>query len=362
MATVSSVNLLSLATSLPYAAQLSSIASNATSSVQFLSYNDSFTNDILGPDVSQQLISHQSYQAFHEAGVYYKATNSVYIASNWQSYDNPVNVTILNLNDYSISTTRYPGLYEANGGCPYTSPDNKSYVLFCDEGNFQGASGLTLVDPVTNTSQSLVNNFFGRNFSSINDVEWVPSTGDVWFTDADYGYFQNFRPYPSIPKQVYRYEPATGVLQAVADGFVQSNGIEFSPDYQTLYVTDSGQQEIANVSLTRPASIYAFDVVNGKTLQNRRLFAYADVGIPDGIHTDTEGNVYSSCSDGVNVWNTDGVLLGKMVVANGSNNFAFIPGGMLLFNGNNLYKINMKAQGRAVQRDFGLVCDERWPS
>ncbi|KAI9711706.1 MAG: hypothetical protein M1820_001850 [Bogoriella megaspora] len=355
MASVTSVNLLTLATSLPYAAQIDSIASNATNSVQFISYNDTFTSDILGPNVSQQLISSQSYQAFHEAGIYYKATNSMYITSNWQTLQNPINVTILNLDDYSITETRYNGLYEANGGCPYTAPDNKSWLLFCDEGNFQGASGLTLVDPVSNTTQVLVNNFLGRNFSSVNDVEWVPSTGDVWFTDADYGYYQAFRTAPTQPKQVYRYEPSTGVIQAVADGFIESNGIEFSPDYKTLYVTDSGSDQGARTVLTDPASIYAFDVVNGKTLANRRLFAFSDNGIPDGVHTDTQGNVFSSCGDGIHVWNSDGVLLGKMVVAGGSNNFAFIPGGLLLFNGDKLYKVNLKAVGRAVQRDFGHV-------
>jgi gluconolactonase len=352
MASVTSINLMALATSLPYAAQVDSIANTSTSSVKFLSFHESFTKDILGPHVSSELISNKPYQAFHEAGVYYPATNSVYISSNWIGPNNPVNVTILNLTDYSITEERYPGLYVPNGASPYTSPHGKKYVLWCDEGTFQGASGLTLLDPVAKKTTPFVSSFLGRNFSSINDVEWVPSTGDVWFTDADYGYFQDFRPAPTIPKQVYRYSPSTGVLQAVADGFVESNGIEFSPDYKTLYVTDTGSRTTGPV-LTNPASIYAFDVVDGKRLANRRLFAYADVGIPDGIHTDTKGNVFSSCSDGINVWNPEGVLLGKMVVAEGSNNFAFIPGGLLLFNGNKLYKVTIKAVGRAVKRDFG---------
>lgn len=34
---------------------------------------------------------------------------------------------------------------------------------------------------------------------------------------------------------------------------------------------------------------------------NRRVFAYADTGIPDGIQLDTNGNVYSGCGDGVQV-------------------------------------------------------------
>jgi hypothetical protein len=44
-------------------------------------------------------------------------------------------------------------------------------------------------------------------------------------------------------------------------------------------------------------------------LANRRLFAMADVGIPDGIKCDTEGNVYSGCGDGLNIWSPGGILL-----------------------------------------------------
>jgi len=78
-----------------------------------------------------------------------------------------------------------------------------------------------------------------------------------------------------------------------------------SPDFKHIYVTDTGQHTFPNKdNLTDPASIYRFDITpDGKRLQNRQLFAYAARGLPDGIHTDTAGNVYSACGggDGVNV-------------------------------------------------------------
>lgn len=47
---------------------------------------------------------------------------------------------------------------------------------------------------------------------------------------------------------------------------------------------------------------YAFDVDSRtQALSNRRVFAYVDSGIPDGIELDTNGNVYTACSDGVQV-------------------------------------------------------------
>jgi gluconolactonase len=77
---------------------------------------------------------------------------------------------------------------------------------------------------------------------------------------------------------------------------------------------------------------YAFDVVHysGQPfLINRRLFAFADKGVPDGIKCDTSGNVYSGCGDGVNVWSPGGVLLGKILVEGGAANLCFGRNGEL---------------------------------
>jgi hypothetical protein len=53
-------------------------------------------------------------------------------------------------------------------------------------------------------------------------------------------------------------------------------------------------------------------------------------------------------------WNPEGVLLGIFAVANGNANFAFVPGGMYIFNEYKLYKVTLQAEGREVKRDFGL--------
>ena len=253
MANITTVDLLKLAVSLPYSQQLVDLGATATDSVKFLSYNESFVTDILGPNVTQRLVSKQPYDAFHEAGAYNQATNSLYMTSNWNgSLDNPINVTVLNMDTWEITTTHFDNLAEANGGAafyPPGTPGNSSegqQLVFCDEGDFVNPSQLTLVDPTTKTSRVLVNNFDGRNFSSINDVTQHNVTGDLWFTDTNYGYWQYFRPPPVIRPQVYRFEPLTGVIQAVADNFVAPNGIEFSPDYKHIYVTDTGSHTFPN--------------------------------------------------------------------------------------------------------------------
>jgi len=311
MVNITDVNLLTLASSIPYANQIGSIANTSIDHISFISYSDSFCQDILGHNATQELIIHEDWVAFHEAGVYNIATGQLYATSNWNgSFDNPINVTAIDISkDNQITSIQYPNLAEANGAAafyPVGSPANSSegqQIVYCDEGDFTNPSRLTLVDPATGKSKVLINNFLGKNFSSLNDVEQHPHTGDVWFTDARYGYWQYFRPEPVIRPQVYRFEPKTGVVQAVADDFIAPNGIEFSPDFKHVYVTDTGSHTFPNKdNLTDPATIYRFDITaDGKRLANRQVFAYSDVGFPDGIHTDTHGNVYSGCGDGIHV-------------------------------------------------------------
>lgn len=362
MSSIIPIDLPSAATNPAYFANLVTTNVSDPSTIALLSYNDTFTTNVLGSNATARQLYNLPWEAFHEMGTYNRKTNSLYVTSNFVSLDNPINVTIIDLgNNYSISSTRYTNLHEANGGTNWYPPGSEQSngttppaLLFCDEGDFDHYSGLVSVDPVTNLSTVVLNNFLGRNFSSVNDVRQHPLTGDLWFTDADYGFYQYFRPEPTIPKQVYRFTPSTGEIRVVADGFVQCNGLEFSPDLKTLYVTDTGAQEFQR-NLTRPGTIYAFDVVDEKKLEGRRTFAYADNGFPDGIHTDTDGNVWAGCGDGVHVWSSEGTLLGKVWVGVESNNFAFLPGAVLVFSNAQLWIVEgIKAVGREVCRDFGV--------
>ncbi len=53
---------------------------------------------------------------------------------------------------------------------------------------------------------------------------------------------------------------------------------------------------------TIPFNSYAYDVDPvTQMFKNRRVFAYTDNGVPDGIELDSNGNVYSGCGDGIQV-------------------------------------------------------------
>lgn len=70
----------------------------------------------------------------------------------------------------------------------------------------------------------ILNNFFGRQFNSLNDVSVNPRNGEIYFTDVMYAYLQDYRPAPGLPNQVYRFNMETGLVQVVADGINMPNG------------------------------------------------------------------------------------------------------------------------------------------
>ena len=102
----------------------------------------------------------------------------------------------------------------------------------------------------------ILDNFFGRQFNSLNDASINPRNGEIYFTDPTYGHAQDFRPPPGLPKQVWRFNPDTGAVRVAADGFIMPNGIVFSPTGAHVYITDSAMaQGFANSNFSYPASM-----------------------------------------------------------------------------------------------------------
>ena len=82
--------------------------------------------------------------------------------------------------------------------------------------------------------------------------------------------------------QVYRYEPS-GALISLVDGLITPNGMAFSPDGRTMYLSDSHP----SVQL-----VWAFDYDTATgTPSNRRVFADMNLlpGRPDGAAVDGDG-------------------------------------------------------------------------
>lgn len=317
----------------------------------FIVFDDRFLR-IIGTSPAIEIIAEDSNEPFaHEACVYDPATGDVFITSNHIRRAGEKHVQISRVTRVNEAITneehksRYrlelvdpqPDIVLANGGVNY-----KNGILFCEQGSLTQIGGLTFMSIKSNPSvttatsrkiysaKPLLTNYHGRWFNSVNDVV-VHKDGSIWFTDPAYGYEQGIRPIPQLPAQTYRFDPLNGDVRAVESTLLKPNGLCFSPDQKTIYITDTvavrGDPRCPGVySPAEPASIYAFDVVlkeGGHFLINKRLFAFADQGIPDGIKCDMEGNVYSGCGDGVHVWSAGGMLIGKIYVPGGCANFCF---------------------------------------
>lgn len=168
----------------------------------------------------------------------------------------------------------------------------------------------------------LADRYRGMRLNSPNDAT-CKSDGTIWFSDPPYGIMTDYEGYKSEPEigssNVYRLDPETGDLLAVADDFDGPNGLCFSPDESVLYVSDTGIFQAPDGR----HHIRAFDVADDGTLKNGRVFAEIDPGKPDGFRVDTDGNVWTSAGDGVHCYSPEGELLGKLLISETVANVTF---------------------------------------
>ncbi|ESX02307.1 hypothetical protein KL918_003854 [Ogataea parapolymorpha] len=303
---------------------------------------------VLGLSPELTCLETRDFRFAHEAGVYHKETNSIYFTSNYSS-GSPIKLYRVHCESHEVEELDYPEVIQANGACQH-----KGNILYCAQGDLTHPSSLIEVNPVTGDTKTLINNFFGREFSSINDVVVHHGTGDIWFTDPTYGFEQGFRKEAMLPNQVYRFNPETGELCVVADQFDMCNGLCFNHDYTKMYVTDTGALKMSKTAGSfvhnpkSPSVIYEYDVVDKKRLFNKRVFAFCDDGIPDGIKCDIHGNVYSGCGHGIHVWNPDGILIGKIITGEVCANFCFSASGMWIFSEFHLFFCSLGTKGALV--------------
>jgi len=211
-----------------------------------------------------------------------------------------------------VSVFRSPSNF-SNGN----TRDRQGRLVSCEH----GPRRVTRTEP-DGSITILADSFEGKRLNSPNDVV-VRSDGTIWFTDPTYGILSDYEGYKSDPEQsrrnVYCLDPDSGELTAVVGDFLQPNGLAFSVDETRLYIADSG----ASHDPAAPRHIRVFDVVDGRTLTNGRVFCSIDTGIPDGIRVDKQGNLWSSAGDGVHCFSPDATLLGKIKVPQTVANLTF---------------------------------------
>ena len=164
-----------------------------------------------------------------------------------------------------------------------------------------------------------------KYLNSPNDVIVRASDGSIYFTDPDYGRWNDWIGQERTKngtgfRGLYRIPPAGGEPELLVDEdeFDEPNGLCFSPDESLLYVNDSPR-----------AQVKVFDVAADGSLSNGRMFfenigtGVIEEGIPDGMKCDEHGNIYVTGPGGVWVISPEAEHLGVIEVPENVGNIAW---------------------------------------
>lgn len=169
----------------------------------------------------------------------------------------------------------------------YTIQADGSLVLFCDAGRILRLIG--------EEPEIIVPEIDALRDSRFNDV----------IADPEGRVFAGTMPRGDLPAQLYRLDP-DGSLTLVIDDLTLANGMGFSPDLSTFYLTDSNSRRIFRMP---------YDQESGELGVKEVLVTVPEEGtVPDGMTVDTNGNIWSARWDGRGIYQytPDGKLLGRV--------------------------------------------------
>ncbi|PAP75810.1 SMP-30/gluconolactonase/LRE family protein [Rubrivirga marina] len=239
----------------------------------------------------------------------------------------------------------------------FLSPSQKSNGLALDaDGNLllaqHAAQRVARLDGDVETA--LAEAYEGDAFNSPNDLTLHPD-GSIYFSDPTWGL--EGRPSETGFTGVYRLDP-DGTVDLLADDLHQPNGVAFSPDLATFYVSTSDER-----------TVVAYDHADG-ALSNGRVFATLTGGTPfdaaDGMEVDGQGRLYVAGPRGVWIFAPDGTVLDVVDVPDQTTNVAFGPDDTLyITSGPGVYRLSLVAgttAGEAGPVRLGLTIETVAPN
>ena len=192
------------------------------------------------------------------------------------------------------------------------------------------------------TKKPLLKTISGKRLNSPNDIV-VKSDEAIYFTDPPFGL-----PDRTVGKEldfsgIYRLEP-DGKYTILDDSIELPNGLAFSPDESVLYVDDSGS-----------GNVYAFDVTSVGMLENKRIFSSVGNRGGDGMKVDVEGYLFVTGPSGVNVFSSEGLMLGLITCPETPSNVAWGKNDyktLYITARTSIYSLRVNTGGKSLIPDF----------
>jgi sugar lactone lactonase YvrE len=186
-------------------------------------------------------------------------------------------------------------LLGAGGGITRLSADGEARELLelAAEGGAEDAGGTRMNDGGCDRA--------GRFFAGTMAFDERPGAGSLYRLDLD------------------------GTVSAVLDGLTVSNGLGWSPDDRTVYLSDSGEKAVW---------AFDYDLAAGTFGQRRVLLDFSDDpdGVADGLTVDDEGCLWTALWGGGQVrrYSPDGELLAVVEVAAENTTSCALVGDLLV--------------------------------
>jgi gluconolactonase len=216
--------------------------------------------------------------------------------------------------------------------------DSQGRLVTCQHGDRR------IVRRETDGSVTVIaDRYDGKRLNSPNDLVFK-SNGDLYFTDPPFGLPGTFDdPNKELPFQgVYRVTP-DGRITLLTSELSAPNGIGFSPDEKTLYVSNSDR---------RHPIWMAYPVLPDGTLGRGTQFAEATAwvketeGVADGLKLDRNGNLFGAGPGGIHVFAPDGTRLGRIETGVKTGNLNWGEDGSVLYIAANHWILRLRTSTR----------------
>lgn len=188
--------------------------------------------------------------------------------------------------------------------------DASGHLVMCQHGDRRVAQMDAPLDSPAPKFITKADKWNGKRLNSPNDLVF-DKKGNLYFTDPPYGLKGHTEsPLKEIPFQgVYRIG-ADGKVVLLDSTLTRPNGIAISPNGSTLFVANSDPEK---------ALWMAYDiqpdgnVANGHEFHNAtEMVGDSLKGLPDGMKVRSDGIIFATGPGGVLVFNTNGILLGRI--------------------------------------------------